>query len=400
MQVHKNKQQLQVLNQKRVYQYLFEHRQATKTQMVYDLQLSVPTVTSHLNQLLKEKKIRITDESESTGGRPAMKYQFCNTWRIAIGVEITVSYTRIAALDLYGTVLAEDYLDLPFLEEPYQSRKEGRELFLEMKYMDQPNNIKKGYFELFGKWAGDFIEQLGVAQEAILGMTISIQGIIRNDGETLLYGINTSITRSDFARYFSFPVMLIHDSEAAAIAESWYWSNLTNVIFLSLNPQLGSALILDGKVVHTDNLSSGTIEHIILYPNGKECWCGKRGCVDSYCSSNSLVLRSGESLEQFFEGVRNGTERNVNIWREYKEDLALVIDNLRMMVCCDVLIGGVLEKYMTDQDFQEIIDRIESITTFKTIPPRFYRGHYGEKAAVNGAALTYIIKWLGSEQLF
>ena len=142
------------------------------------------------------------------------------------------------------------------------------------------------------------------------------------------------------------------------------------------------------------------IEHIILYPNGKECWCGKRGCVDSYCSSNSLVLRSGESLEQFFEGVRNGKERNVNIWREYKEDLALVIDNLRMMVCCDVLIGGVLEKYMTDQDFQEIIDRIESITTFKTIPPRFYRGHYGEKAAVNGAALTYIIKWLGSEQLF
>ena len=61
MQVHKNKQQLQVLNQKRVYQYLFEHRQATKTQMVYDLQLSVPTVTSHLNQLLKEKNVKGRD---------------------------------------------------------------------------------------------------------------------------------------------------------------------------------------------------------------------------------------------------------------------------------------------------------------------------------------------------
>ena len=61
MQVHKNKQQLQELNQKRVYQYLFEHRQATKTQMVYDLQLSVPTVTSHLNQLLKEKNVKGRD---------------------------------------------------------------------------------------------------------------------------------------------------------------------------------------------------------------------------------------------------------------------------------------------------------------------------------------------------
>ena len=69
----------------------------------------------------------------------------------------------------------------------------------------------------------------------------------------------------------------------------------SRALMITLDNCLCNALILNGKV-YQGYLSSGTLEHMVLHPNGKQCYCGKKGCVDSYCSAASLIRMTRMSL--------------------------------------------------------------------------------------------------------
>lgn len=372
-----NTQELRSMNLMKVYRYVYEQKQATKTAIAYALQLSLPTVTQDLNELLETKKIIYAEKSAPTGGRPATVYQFNSCFRISIGVEVLANKVRLASIDLYGQITKEDSLDIVFVNDP-------------------------SYYEIFGKWVNHFIDSLPYSKDAILGIIISIQGIVAKDHEHILYGKllnSTDFTRTDFARHFCYPVSLIHDAEAAAIAEVWHMKQVSSAIYLSLNPHMGSAFIINNSVVHTKELSSGTVEHMILYHGKEECYCGKSGCADVYCSANSLMRMAGKNLPDFFQQLENGDETCQKIWRQYLSNLALLIDNIRMVINCDVIIGGLLEKYISDSSLDDLAKIIASISTFGSVTPIIIRGHYGNKATMIGSALTAIKEYLSCEKL-
>ena len=182
---------------------------------------------------------------------------------------------------------------------------------------------------------------------------------------THLYGDllkSNEFTRTDFAQYLDYPCTLIHDAEAAAFAELWHLKLSHNAIYLSLNNFLGSAFIFNGSIVHSQDLSSGTIEHMCLYPNGNECYCGKKGCVDAYCSANSLIKNAGENIEDFFSHVKKGSPPHVEIWHNYLRDLAITIDNIRMVISSDIVIGGILQPFITDEDLQLLNDYVKTVS--------------------------------------
>ena len=79
---------------------------------------------------------------------------------------------------------------------------------------------------------------------------------------------------------------------------------------------------------------------MIIVPNGKKCYCGKRGCLDSYCSARTLKRGGEETLEQFFDDLKKGVPENKRIWDTYLEYLALAVANLRMAYDCDIILGG------------------------------------------------------------
>lgn len=143
-----------------------------------------------------------------------------------------------------------------------------------------------------------------------------------------------------------------------------------------------------------ENLSSGTIEHMTLYSNGRTCYCGKRGCSDAYCSAESLEKASGLPIEDFFRKKKDGNHECQSIWRQFLYDLATVIDNVRMVVPSDIILGGTIDEYLTDDDIRVIMDNVQDITTFKGVAPLIMRSRYGTNGALMGSALTDIISYL------
>ena len=234
--------QLSQYNYNSIYRLIYHHSGLSVQMICSMLRMSRPTTEKNLKLLLNEGKIYASHTRKTTGGRPAILYKINNDIKIGIGVELLATHIHIAAVNLSGVIKKEETLEITFINQ-------------------------EAYFRILGSWINRFVEQTGYAPENILGVSIAIQGILDADNKHFIYSelLNSdSFSLDDFSKYINYPTSLIHDAEAAAIAEKWNNPQITNSIFLSLNPNIGSAIIINGNVVHSPYLSSGAIEHICM----------------------------------------------------------------------------------------------------------------------------------------
>ena len=75
------------------------------------------------------------------------------------------------------------------------------------------------------------------------------------------------------------------------------------------------------------NQKAGEFGHMILVPGGKKCYCGKQGCADAYCAASVLTDDTKETLEQFMKKVEEQDGQAVKVWKEYLNNLAILISN-------------------------------------------------------------------------
>ena len=139
---------------------------------------------------------------------------------------------------------------------------------------------------------------------------------------------------------------------------------------------------------------NSAIEHMCLIPDGLPCYCGKRGCVETYCSANSLRASIDEDIPIFFKKLRQGQAKEENIWKGYLRKLALAIDNIRMVCGNEIIIGGYLDSFIIDEDIRLLEDYVREQSAFRMDSNFISRGLCGKNSAAKGAALKYIAEYL------
>ena len=200
----------------------------------------------------------------------------------------------------------------------------------------------------------------------ILGIGLGVQGLISPDGSEFTYGkiLNcTGFSLEAFANTFSVPCKFIHDSECACNTELWKSPDIKDVTYISLNYHLGGAIIVDGQLLTGATGKSGTFEHMTLVPGGHDCYCGRQGCAECYCSVNSL-LGDSDNLEEFFEKKSAGDTDCIEKWEDYLRHLSILINNLHMVLEHTVILGGHVAPYFTDEDFAKIRHYVAERSTF------------------------------------
>lgn len=92
-------------------------------------------------------------------------------------------------------------------------------------------------------------------------------------------------------KYMNVPVVLSNDANAAAYGEMVYGGakGLDNFIMFTLGTGVGSGIVLDGKLVHGSTGGAGELGHNILIPGGRQCSCGRKGCLETYTSARGIV---------------------------------------------------------------------------------------------------------------
>lgn len=94
------------------------------------------------------------------------------------------------------------------------------------------------------------------------------------------------------------PVVLEHDANSAAWAEHRFGAAKggENVAFVAIGTGIGAALLINGAIYRGSHGIAPELGHIQVVPDGRVCACGKRGCLERYCSGTALVDTAIELL--------------------------------------------------------------------------------------------------------
>ena len=366
---------LKKINRSKIYQYIYRSKLTSMLQIVQDLQMGLSTVSQNLNLLENEGLIEKNGYFDSTGGRKANAIQIVSDFRISIGVGILKNMFHITAIDLYGNTVYTDTIPLTY------------------------SNTAVYYQQITDK-VKDFIDKNQYPENKILGVSIATQGITSPDNTTVIYGNimnNTGMRLKDFSRHLPYPCHLEHDSKSAAFLELWNHPELDSAVVLLLNRNLGGAIITNHQIHQGRSMHSGTIEHICINPDGPLCYCGNRGCLETYCSANSLEQASGMAIKEFFPLLREKkSPQLIQIWEDYLKHLAFAMKNLNLVIDAPIIISGYLAPYFTEDDTDYLLRQINSMTPFELKEEQILVGTHGQYTPAIGAALFYVKEFIQS----
>ena len=87
------------------------------------------------------------------------------------------------------------------------------------------------------------------------------------------------------------PVALTNDANAAALGEMMFGGakGMKDFIILTLGTGLGSGIVTNGELVYGHTGFAGEYGHVIMVPGGRECGCGRQGCLETYVSATGIV---------------------------------------------------------------------------------------------------------------
>ena len=358
---------LKKINRIRTIRSIFSCDRISQPELAAKVNNSWPTVLQNVKELMAMGLVQEVGTFESTGGRKARAFAPVRNARLAVGLEITQNHVGAVLVDLSGNLL-------------HYERK---------KRLYERSDI---YAEMLARIVQGLIEKEGCPVEKILGVGISLPGILDKEGQTLVYshalGLR-NVPTEEFSRYIPFSCRFINDANAAGLAEVRDLESPRSLVYLSLSNSVGGAILTGGALYGGDHLRAGEFGHNTLVPDGRPCYCGKKGCLDAYCSAKVLSQLTDGNLALFFDGLRSGNAALQTAWNEYLSYLAVAVNNLRMTFDCDVIVGGYVGGFLAEFG-EPLREMLVERNTFEPDSSYLKFSRYRLEASALGAALLHI----------
>jgi len=371
------------INRNQIFRYVNKYEKVSKPDIAAALGISMPTVLQNVKELMDRGLICEVGEFESTGGRKAKVIAPVHNARYAVGVDITMNHVSLVLTNLSGKVLKHSRHQKIFANE-------------------------RQYFKEMGEMAVKFLENAKIPKDRFLGFGISVAGIVALDNNKI--SISHAIGIRDvpfdiFSQFIPYPCIFSNDANAAGIAEMYGVDDQYDFVYLSLSNSVGGAIIFGKSNAHIgehsssiffgDNFRSGEFGHMMLMPGGGTCYCGKRGCVDVYCSAKVLAKYTDGKLEKFFSELENGNKEFMAAWEEYLSNLAMAIDNVRMAFDCSVIIGGYVGSFI-EPYLAHLQEKAARLNVFENDALYIKPCRFRVEASALGAALRHVENFISS----
>ena len=350
-----------------IYRFICNNRLCSRQQIAQMLSISLPTVNRNLTLLTEDNLISLSGSLKSTGGRKASGYNIIPDARYAIGIDLTRNHVSIVLVNLRLEILGIIRKRLAFEDTP-------------------------AYYDTLAEIFTHFLDAQPIDKGKILGVGIGIPALVKSDHETISYITVLSVSGNLYGEIKSripFPCLLFNDSNSAGLAESRAFKYSEPVIYLFLGNSVGGALMIDGKPFTGSNWRASEFGHMKIIPNGKMCYCGKKGCLDAYCNARALSAFTDDNVGDFFTELANGNLRFKAAFEEYTDYLALAINTLRMCYDSDIILGGIVGVYL-DNHLPLIRKKAMKFNHLEKNADYILACHYKTEAVAVGAAIYFI----------
>jgi transcriptional regulator of PTS gene len=252
-----------------------------------ELTISVPKVTTVVNELINDGLVQDYGKIESTGGRKPNLYGVVPDSAFFIGVDVKHSHINIGLLNLQKSLIK--------VTENLAYKLDNTEESL----------------EVLCQYINDFIASLPINKDRILGIGLNLSGRINySTGYSYSFFFFDEQPLSEIIQSkVGIRVFLENDTRAMAYGEFCVGAvgKEKDVLFLNLDYGIGVGILIDGQLYYGKSGYAGELGHIPIFDNELICHCGKKGCLETEASGWALTRMFREKLK---EGSTSVLSRN------------------------------------------------------------------------------------------
>ena len=375
------------LNRSAILGLLREHGPLSRSDIAKLLNLSPPTVTRIVSQLIAEGLLREgeTTESATKIGRPRTLLHFNFLAHIVIGVDVGGAKTTGSVADLHGDILYRK--TVPSIPDGDRSRS----------------------LPAFLDFLEDLLEAAPAPREKIRGIGVGVPSFVLERDGTVVWAPALGWRDVPLKRLledrFGIPSFIENDVNLAALGESQFGigRGIRNLVCIFIGTGIGGGLILNGELYRGHGGAAGEVGYMVPSPDLLEhSYDDEFGCLESLAAGPGVVRRAKEAIrkggqtslvtdngdldkltaKQIFQAARDGDALAQKVVTETVDYLAQAVANVACTLNPEMIIlGGALTR-SGDLLLEPIKERVRRVVPFG---PKIVLTQLGDDAVLQGA---------------
>jgi transcriptional regulator of PTS gene len=294
-----------------ILRYYINNGENTLAELGKEMDVSIPTITKLVGELIDEGYVFDFGKVETNGGRRPNIYGLNPESGYFLGVDIKRFRINLAIINFKGDIV-ESKMAIPFTYENTQAS-----------------------LDILCEHVNRFVDDLSIPKAKIISAGINISGRVNtNTGNSYsFYFFNEKPLSEVLQERIGIHVSIDNDSRSMAYGE--YMKGVVNgekdVLFVNVSWGLGLGIITDGKLHYGKSGFSGEFGHIGVFDNEVICHCGKKGCLETEASGSYIYRRFIEKLKEGNSSILAAKTKNGDDITQYdileatlKEDMLAI----------------------------------------------------------------------------
>ncbi|MBN1071066.1 ROK family protein [Clostridium botulinum] len=356
---------LRSLNKIKIIQSILYKKQISRADLSTFTSLNKATVSVIVKELLDLRLIEESTIGDSTGGRKPIILTINEDIGYVIAIDINITMIDIIVTNLSNKILSS-----------YSIKNED-------------NNFETIFNNLFS-----LIHKIQNVMPSsiynLVGISLAVRGVVDLNGLIKFIpqlGWKNIDIRSKLENEFNVPIYIENDGNLSAMAEHKLMPNYNDMLVVDIDDVITSGIICNSQLVKGFLGFANAIGHHVINCDGKQCTCGKRGCLEQYCSNLAILSHINQSLpvkdiEEFVNLVKEENPYAISTLDYFIDHLAIGLTNLIFILNCEVI---VLNSYILREipvAMQKLHEKIFlPITRYQDL----YLSKLGKKAPLIGA---------------
>ncbi len=243
--------------------------------------------------------------------------------------------------------------------------------------------------------------------ETLVGDVVSA---IRNASGEKLLGISIASAYVDYASFtptnevmekldriyqavsLTYPdvnLQLMHDAGYMAYAEMAVHSEMTNLLLVNIHDGISAGIILNGKL-YKGGTATGRIGHMSVDMNGESCWCGSRGCLEKYTSTQKILEKADcKTISALQDKLEQGDANAIQVVTTAAKALAFVLANISNTIGLETVIIGGKVKELGEFFIDKVIEEFRVIAIARKCTDISYSEIEGNTVTLGGAKSSF-----------
>lgn len=244
--------------------------ETTRNEVVAATGLSPSTVATVVGELIAEGIVVETKLTAGRVGRPTATLTMNAARGRVVGIDVAETYVRAVMFDAaLGQVASVD--------EPRD------------EHVLDPATVVEG----IGTALDNVLKQGGVTRTDVLGVGVALPGLVQGASGVSVVVPHWNWHKVELERLrerVGLPLIIDNPLKVIATAELWLGRgrNCSSMVTINLGTGVGAGIVLEGRILRGATNSAGEWGHSLLVLDGRECRCGRHGCVEAYIGAPGI----------------------------------------------------------------------------------------------------------------